>query len=153
MGILMPRITQAKQILKRSFSNGSSTTKSMDIPKGCLAVYIGEQEKKRFVVPIWLLMQPTFQQLLDQAEEEFGNRTAEGSGHNRHIEQEQAHKSWDEFDEGGYCGDRVPRFAKMEFPVYEGKDDPLEWSHKCEDFFEEQQTPPEAWVYQATFAL
>ncbi|XP_052622092.1 uncharacterized protein LOC128127560 [Lactuca sativa] len=75
MGILMPRITQAKQILKRSFSNGSSTTKSMDIPKGCLAVYVGEQEKKRFVVPIWLLMQPTFQQLLDQAEEEFGNRT------------------------------------------------------------------------------
>ncbi|CAI9299385.1 unnamed protein product [Lactuca saligna] len=50
----------------------SPTTKSMDIPKGCLAVYVGEQEKKRFVVPVWLLMKPTFQQLLDQAEEEFG---------------------------------------------------------------------------------
>ncbi|KAL7588441.1 hypothetical protein Lser_V15G40281 [Lactuca serriola] len=72
MAILMPRITQAKQILKRSFANGSSTTKSMDIPKGCLAVYVGEQEKKRFVVPVWLLMKPTFQQLLNQAEEEFG---------------------------------------------------------------------------------
>ncbi|CAH1433607.1 unnamed protein product [Lactuca virosa] len=68
----MPRITQAKQILKRSFSNGSSTTTSMDIPKGCLVVYAGEQEKKIFVVPIWFLMQPTFQELLDQAEEEFG---------------------------------------------------------------------------------
>ncbi|CAH1433605.1 unnamed protein product [Lactuca virosa] len=71
MAILMPRITQEKQILKRSFSNGSSTTKSMNIPKGCLAVYIGEQEKQRLVVPVWLLMQPTFQELLDQAEEEF----------------------------------------------------------------------------------
>ncbi|CAH1433612.1 unnamed protein product [Lactuca virosa] len=72
MAILIPRITEAKKILKRSFSNGSSTTKSMDIPKGCLAVYVGEQGKKRFVVPVWLLMQPTFQELLDQAEKEFG---------------------------------------------------------------------------------
>ncbi|CAH1433176.1 unnamed protein product [Lactuca virosa] len=72
MAILMPCITQAKKILKRSFSNGSSTTKSMDIPKVSLVVYVGEQEKKRFVVPVWFLMQPTFQELLDQAEEEFG---------------------------------------------------------------------------------
>ncbi|KAI3780886.1 hypothetical protein L2E82_10879 [Cichorium intybus] len=72
MAILMPRITQAKQFLKRSLSNGSSKTKSTDIPKGCLAVYVGEQEKKRFLVPVWLLRRPCFQELLDQAEEEFG---------------------------------------------------------------------------------
>ncbi|CAI9299386.1 unnamed protein product [Lactuca saligna] len=72
MAILMPHVSQAKKILKRSFSNGSSTTKSMDIPKGCLTVYVGEQEKKRFVVPLWFLMQPTFHELLDKDEEEFG---------------------------------------------------------------------------------
>jgi SAUR family protein len=71
MAILMPRIIQAKQILRRSFSNGSSNT-YLAIPKGYLAVYVGEQEKKRFVVPILLLSQPAFQDLLNQAEEEFG---------------------------------------------------------------------------------
>ncbi|XP_071698750.1 auxin-responsive protein SAUR21-like [Rutidosis leptorrhynchoides] len=71
MAILMPRIIQAKKILRLSFSNGSSTP-SMDIPKGYFAVYIGEQEKKRFVVPVSLLSQPTFQELLQLAQEEFG---------------------------------------------------------------------------------
>jgi len=71
MAILMPRIIQAKQILRRSFSNGSSNTYVV-IPKGYLAVYVGEQEKKRFVVPISFLSQPEFQELLSQAEEEYG---------------------------------------------------------------------------------
>ncbi|KAL4573462.1 hypothetical protein LXL04_020270 [Taraxacum kok-saghyz] len=62
-------------------------------------------------------------------------------------------KGWDEYEEGGYRGNRVPKFTKMEFPTYNGKDDPLAWLQKCEDFFEEQQTPPEAWVRQATFVL
>nr|KAJ0191559.1 hypothetical protein LSAT_V11C800440550 [Lactuca sativa] len=69
MAILFPRIIQAKQILRRSLSNGN---KSMEIPKGYLAIYVGEEEKKRFVVPVWLLSQPAFQELLDQAEQEFG---------------------------------------------------------------------------------
>ncbi|XP_071698503.1 auxin-responsive protein SAUR21-like [Rutidosis leptorrhynchoides] len=71
MAIRMPRIIQAKQILRRSFSNGSNTS-SMNIPKGHFAVYVGEHEKKRFVVPVSLLSQPMFQELLHQAEEEFG---------------------------------------------------------------------------------
>ncbi|CAH1433609.1 unnamed protein product [Lactuca virosa] len=71
MGIRMPRIIQAKQILQRSLSNGTRTS-TMDLPKGYFAVYIGEQEKKRFVVPVSLLSQPSFQDLLHQAEEEYG---------------------------------------------------------------------------------
>ncbi|KAF3620963.1 Auxin-responsive protein SAUR20 [Capsicum annuum] len=43
-----------------------------DIPKGHFAVYVGEMQKKRFVVPISFLSEPLFQDLLSQAEEEFG---------------------------------------------------------------------------------
>ncbi|MFS8024912.1 hypothetical protein Hanom_Chr16g01468861 [Helianthus anomalus] len=52
MAIRMPRIIQVRQILERSLSNGGSTPASMDIPKGYFAIYVGEQQKKRFVVPI-----------------------------------------------------------------------------------------------------
>ena len=41
------------------------------MPKGFLAVYVGER-MKRFVIPISHLNQPSFQDLLSQAEEEFG---------------------------------------------------------------------------------
>ncbi|XP_023755268.1 auxin-induced protein 15A [Lactuca sativa] len=73
MGIRMPRIIQAKHILQRSLSNGTRTS-TMDLPKGYFAVYVGEkeQEKKRFVVPVSMLSQPSFQDLLHQAEEEYG---------------------------------------------------------------------------------
>ncbi|XP_020204027.1 auxin-induced protein 15A [Cajanus cajan] len=43
----------------------------MEVPKGCLVVYVGEK-MKRFVIPISYLIQPSFQDLLSQAEEEFG---------------------------------------------------------------------------------
>ncbi|KAG5611779.1 hypothetical protein H5410_023060 [Solanum commersonii] len=36
------------------------------------SVYVGESQKKRFVVPISYLSQPLFQDLLTQAEEQFG---------------------------------------------------------------------------------
>nr|XP_043638017.1 auxin-responsive protein SAUR21-like [Erigeron canadensis] len=70
MAILMPQLTKAKKILRRSFSNDRSTL--TDIPKGYLAVYVGEEDKKRFIVPVSLLSQPSFQELLRQFEEEFG---------------------------------------------------------------------------------
>ncbi|XP_050233052.1 auxin-responsive protein SAUR20-like [Mercurialis annua] len=60
----------AKQILRRSTNKASST--SSNVPKGCIAVYIGETEKKRFVVPVSYLNQPAFQDLLSKAEEQFG---------------------------------------------------------------------------------
>ncbi|XP_076889636.1 auxin-induced protein 15A-like [Bidens hawaiensis] len=71
MAIFMPRITQAKQILRRSFSNGRSAATPMDIPKGYFAVYVGEEEKRRFLVRVSLLSRPEFQELLQLAEEQF----------------------------------------------------------------------------------
>ena len=71
MAIRLPRILHAKQVLRKTnlFSNQST---SSDVPKGYLAVYVGESEKKRFVIPISFLNTPSFQELLCIAEEEFG---------------------------------------------------------------------------------
>ncbi|XP_073046083.1 auxin-induced protein 15A-like [Primulina eburnea] len=63
------------KILRRSLSaeKRSNSTGSTDVPKGHLAVYVGETEyKKRFVIPISYLNDPSFQDLLNQVEEEFG---------------------------------------------------------------------------------
>ncbi|KAK4477164.1 hypothetical protein RD792_016377 [Penstemon davidsonii] len=59
------------KILRRSSSAGKRSN-STDIPKGHFAVYVGESEKKRFVIPISYLNEPSFQDLLCQSEEEFG---------------------------------------------------------------------------------
>lgn len=45
---------------------------SSDVPKGHFAVYVGERQRKRYVVPISFLDQPLFLELLSKAEEEFG---------------------------------------------------------------------------------
>ncbi|XP_074559193.1 uncharacterized protein LOC141815162 [Curcuma longa] len=42
-----------------------------DVPKGCCAVYVG-QENRRFVIPMRYLGLPAFKVLLAKAEEEFG---------------------------------------------------------------------------------
>ncbi|CAN4126892.1 unnamed protein product [Withania somnifera] len=65
MGIKVTPFIQANRILKRSSTSGG-------VPKGHCAVYVGESQKKRFVVPISYLSQPLFQDLLAQAEEGFG---------------------------------------------------------------------------------
>ncbi|CAN1805254.1 Auxin-responsive protein SAUR20, partial [Linum perenne] len=41
------------------------------VPKGFLAVYVGETQRKRFLIPVSYLSQPSFQDLLSMAEEEF----------------------------------------------------------------------------------
>ncbi|KAI3942107.1 hypothetical protein MKW92_028554 [Papaver armeniacum] len=64
-------VSQSKKILKLQslITRPASLT---DVPKGCCAVYVGDIEKKRFIVPVCYLNHPTFQDLLSRAEEEFG---------------------------------------------------------------------------------
>ncbi|KAK2435165.1 auxin-induced protein 6B [Trifolium repens] len=59
-------------IIKRtSFAANQTASKPGDVQKGYLAVYVGEKQK-RFVIPLTYLNQQSFQDLLSQAEEEFG---------------------------------------------------------------------------------
>ncbi|KAL5066494.1 hypothetical protein RYX36_028231 [Vicia faba] len=66
MGLRLPGA-----IRRASFSKSQTSSKVTNVPKGCLAVYVGE-EMKRFVIPTSYLNQPSFQNLLSQVEEEFG---------------------------------------------------------------------------------
>ncbi|CAJ1978828.1 unnamed protein product [Sphenostylis stenocarpa] len=65
MGFRLPGIRKAL------FAANQASSKAVDVPKGYLSVYVGEK-MKRFVVPISYLNQPPFQDLLSQAEEEYG---------------------------------------------------------------------------------
>jgi len=58
-------------IRKASLPTIQASSKAVDVPKGYLAVYVGEK-MKRFMIPVSYLNQPSFQDLLSQAEEEFG---------------------------------------------------------------------------------
>ncbi|XP_027355572.1 auxin-induced protein X10A-like [Abrus precatorius] len=66
MGFRLPGIRRS------SFSACQvSSCKAVEVPKGYLAVYVGEK-MKRFLIPVSFLNEPLFQELLNQAEEEFG---------------------------------------------------------------------------------
>ncbi|XP_065867149.1 auxin-responsive protein SAUR21-like [Euphorbia lathyris] len=70
MGI---RFASVKLILKgKSSKHNHECQSDHHVPKGHLAVYVGEEQKKRFIVPITYLSQPSFQHLLNKTEEEFG---------------------------------------------------------------------------------
>ncbi|KAL4013188.1 hypothetical protein IC575_025343 [Cucumis melo] len=71
MGIRLPSVllSAAKQVLK--MQSLSARCQSI-VPKGHIPVYVGETDRKRFFVPISYLSQPSFIDLLNKAEEEFG---------------------------------------------------------------------------------
>ncbi|KAK9108989.1 hypothetical protein Sjap_017049 [Stephania japonica] len=68
MAIRLSGLFQGKKTLRSSVQSSFSTI----VPKGHIAVYVGETQKRRFIVPISYLSHSSFQGLLDQAEEEFG---------------------------------------------------------------------------------
>ncbi|XP_020233060.1 auxin-induced protein 15A [Cajanus cajan] len=65
MGFRLPGIRKAL------FAANQASSKEVDAPKGYLAVYVGVK-MKRFMIPVSYLNQPSFQDLLSQAEDEFG---------------------------------------------------------------------------------
>ncbi|KAL1324295.1 hypothetical protein AAHE18_13G078900 [Arachis hypogaea] len=58
-------------VRKASFTSSSKAMEGLEVPKGYLAVYVGDN-MRRFVIPISYLNQPLFQELLSQVEEEYG---------------------------------------------------------------------------------
>ena len=69
---LLRGLLGAKRII--NFSVPVTSKKTFSAPKGFLAVYVGgdQVQKKRYLVPISYLNQPSFQALLSKSEEEFG---------------------------------------------------------------------------------
>ncbi|XP_010255165.1 PREDICTED: auxin-responsive protein SAUR21-like [Nelumbo nucifera] len=77
MGFRLPRMGHAKRFLQWSSlttDEMTSAARTGSVPKGHIAIYVGEtqNQKKRFVIPISYLKHPSFQDLLNRAEEEFG---------------------------------------------------------------------------------
>lgn len=70
MGIRLPAMNYVKEVLRRSLTR-SQFNPASDVPKGHLAVYVGDSQT-RFVIPISFLKHPSFQDLLRRAEDEFG---------------------------------------------------------------------------------
>jgi hypothetical protein len=47
----------------------------------------------------------------------------------------------------------VPRYHKLSFPTYDGKEDPLGWLNKCKQFFRAEQTRHADRVWLASYHL
>ena len=47
----------------------------------------------------------------------------------------------------------VPRFSKLDFPTYDGAEDPLNWLHRCEQFFRGQRTLASDRVWLASYHM
>ncbi|KAK8522180.1 hypothetical protein V6N13_115153 [Hibiscus sabdariffa] len=72
MGFRLPAMIQGSRQLLKHHSGFSRKQSDVHVPKGHVAVYVGEAQRKRFVVPISYLNHPSFAVLLNRAEEEFG---------------------------------------------------------------------------------
>ena len=66
-------IAYGKKALRRTLSGlKEAALKPSTVPKGYFAVYVGEDQEKRYVEPMSYLNEPAFQELLSMAEEEYG---------------------------------------------------------------------------------
>lgn len=77
MGVrLQFMVVHANRMFKSQnlFQSRNQYQSNNNVPKGHVAVYVGEtiQKKTRFVVPISYLNHPSFMDMLNRAEEEFG---------------------------------------------------------------------------------
>ncbi|PON39750.1 Small auxin-up RNA [Parasponia andersonii] len=80
MAFGLPGFVHSKKALRRSLSGIKEVSlKSTTIPKGYFAVYVGVDQKKRYVLPLSYLNESAFQELLSMAEEEFGYNHPMGS--------------------------------------------------------------------------
>ena len=70
MGFHFAKIVNAVQ--KLGLSSLATNQESSVVRKGYFAVYVGENQRKRFVIPIAYLNRAFFKNLLSQTEEEFG---------------------------------------------------------------------------------
>ncbi|KAL0561071.1 hypothetical protein IC582_001489 [Cucumis melo] len=71
--IRLPRIIQVKKNFRRVASKSAeSSLVSNKVSKGYIPVYVGEERRERYAVPLSYLNEPSFQKLLRKAEEEFG---------------------------------------------------------------------------------
>jgi hypothetical protein len=53
----------------------------------------------------------------------------------------------------GEEGVTVPRFYKLSFPMFDGREDPLGWLNRCEHFFRAQRTREADKVWLASFHM
>ncbi|XP_074295651.1 auxin-responsive protein SAUR23-like [Silene latifolia] len=61
------------KFLKKTLSFSENSVCSIDyVPKGYLAICVGKEQLKRYVIPTHYLSHQSFQILLNEAEEEFG---------------------------------------------------------------------------------
>ncbi|KAB5541338.1 hypothetical protein DKX38_014312 [Salix brachista] len=61
-----------------------------------------------------------------------------------------------DFHYGGHRQDgrvNLPRYSRLEFPLYDGKQDPLAWLSRCEHFFRHQHIPEAEKVEIASYHL
>lgn len=71
MGFRLPSGILSKQF-KTILKTNKAAFASSEVPRGFFAVYVGEIQKKRYLIPVSYLNEPSFQDLLSKSEEEFG---------------------------------------------------------------------------------
>ena len=93
----------------------------------------------------------------DSSRENLQNKGAEQSraGGSRHWQSGGGgfRAGSEDMTEGTNRGFLIPRYSKLEFPSYDGREDPLVWLRRCEQFFLSQRTPTEDRVGLAAFHL